>query len=1349
MGNIIGEPFRDYVDSQIKKRQLIHGKKNRSITEISYLNSTNAWAKLTSSVSLSQERLNLLKTSYGNPLVDNTIPGKDLAMNNVLFNGLTSVGNSYLGKDGKEKTSYRQVQRTKFLGKTQGAYGVGGNEFGIVPMPGIVSVDSKDLNRGSIKRSQVKIKAYNKHQFDLIDILYLRLGYTVFLEFGNNQYWDDKTNRLTKQRSTLIDTDFFKTNDNYYSLLEKMALKRKQTRGNYEAILGKIVNFSWTFTPEGTYDITLDIISIGDVIESLKINLPPIQSIGDPTKYANRQAALQNFKTSIAEDKEDFYTIYPQLKNQLKTWYDNTLNASTDNSINVKYYLTNDYDPGISVLTNQSFQYNINRVEDVVDAYGAIDILNFPQSTEETVLARDNVNKNIIDAIRFAIILPINGSYGGEYFTPSFYNKDQDNDPYYTQNFQNEVFYQYEYTRTGKTSNFRGIFDTEQYTILNSVGGSKSFYGQGSNSSNSRTDKPGRLKYYNKSAFGVDDDEVSLEDIENNYLKAQKVLFLNLDDRGGGFEGFETRIIQWFKWANAAGGAKDNQFKDNPEFASFNQELEYEKNKNRIYEWLYRVRKYYTGISDSDAEIQGGNVQPQKKYDENFGYIRFNEKRIGLVLNPYEASKRRLDPGITDPLTAPQAASLTNDYRKSLVKRWLEKVKFPNYSDSYGNIDFFVLDKISKDKEGYGDFNLSDRFRFFIRLKTLLEFLEEKVIPGIISSENEALSTSNQKIPLIKIDTDSNSNICYAIDNMVSSDIRTCLIRNDNFYTGAGNIKIFNGTPGIDYFFNNNVSDYIFGKPMNVYLNFEFVQTTLDSVTSVGEASLYEFLSKICDGINRSLGFVNNLEPIIDQETNTIRIIDQTPIPGIDQIAAALRDDDGNKVYPNFSKKNQTALEVFGYNPSNNQSNFVHKLGLTTSISKRYASMITIGATANGSVPGMEATAFSRWNKGVTDRIKPEIVDGGQDLVSFQEATIEAQNRQTRNNYIQFISMNGEQERFKILGLSEKGEINEIYVKNNPPIIENFYKYAQAKSSQTGSLESSVGFLPFNLQIDMEGISGMKIYQKVKVNTRFLPSNYPETLDFIITGVNHKLQNNAWSTTLSTQATSISKKQQNVEGINTAEYLIQTAKEFEKTKKKPFSFSNTEERFLPYIPEGYKTSYTFPFTNTYWDGFGDTGKPLTYKDAAQYLNSTHPNIGRSVFAILIAETRKNSKRTAFLQPGGNNFSGVQTDVGVWSGTSKNGLSGPITGQYGRTDSGGDLRAFAMFDTQEKFLDFMANRLTGKKFPKGDNANGWTERYLNSWVFLDLKSKNLKKYNELFPKKKAIYQTANRIYNKNI
>ena len=76
------------------------------------------------------------------------------------------------------------------------------------------------------------------------------------------------------------------------------------------------------------------------------------------------------------------------------------------------------------------------------------------------------------------------------------------------------------------------------------------------------------------------------------------------------------------------------------------------------------------------------------------------------------------------------------------------------------------------------------------------------------------------------------------------------------------------------------------------------------------------------------------------------------------------------------------------------------------------------------------------------------------------------------------------------------------------------------KGEQKGmDIESSVGFLPFNLKIDMDGISGIKIYNRVRVNTDFLPSNYPDTLEFIITQVNHKLSANGWITSLETIAT--------------------------------------------------------------------------------------------------------------------------------------------------------------------------------------------------------------------------------------
>ena len=39
-------------------------------------------------------------------------------------------------------------------------------------------------------------------------------------------------------------------------------------------MFGVISNFSWTFENDGSYSVRIDIISMGDVIESLKVNIP-------------------------------------------------------------------------------------------------------------------------------------------------------------------------------------------------------------------------------------------------------------------------------------------------------------------------------------------------------------------------------------------------------------------------------------------------------------------------------------------------------------------------------------------------------------------------------------------------------------------------------------------------------------------------------------------------------------------------------------------------------------------------------------------------------------------------------------------------------------------------------------------------------------------------------------------------------------------------------------------------------------------------------------------------------------------------------------------------------------------
>ena len=74
--------------------------------------------------------------------------------------------------------------------------------------------------------------------------------------------------------------------------------------------------------------------------------------------------------------------------------------------------------------------------------------------------------------------------------------------------------------------------------------------------------------------------------------------------------------------------------------------------------------------------------------------------------------------------------------------------------------------------------------------------------------------------------------------------------------------------------------------------------------------------------------------------------------------------------------------------------------------------------------------------------------------------------------------------------------------------------YDQINNTQTSSSFVNTGFIPFNMSITMDGLSGMKIYNKFNINTSYLPSNYPETCEFVIKGIEHKIEKNQWSTTL-------------------------------------------------------------------------------------------------------------------------------------------------------------------------------------------------------------------------------------------
>jgi hypothetical protein len=103
-------------------------------------------------------------------------------------------------------------------------------------MPGIISADIKTLTRGSLKKATVKLTANNKQQFDIIDLLYMRLGYTVLLEWGNSIYTKNGTDKNIL-RNTLVEEKFFKSFEiedegsagghSYFTFLKDIENKRK------------------------------------------------------------------------------------------------------------------------------------------------------------------------------------------------------------------------------------------------------------------------------------------------------------------------------------------------------------------------------------------------------------------------------------------------------------------------------------------------------------------------------------------------------------------------------------------------------------------------------------------------------------------------------------------------------------------------------------------------------------------------------------------------------------------------------------------------------------------------------------------------------------------------------------------------------------------------------------------------------------------------------------------------------------------------------------------------------------------------------------------------------------------
>jgi hypothetical protein len=216
------------------------------------------------------------------------LKGATLSQNFILEGGVLSdfARNLDRDKDGTAERVVRSVnqprasfprpgQRTN-LGYGDFAIGADANEdgFGIVPMPGIEDATIRTKSAyGSLREAKINFVCHNRRQLEVLEMLYMRPGYCVLLEWGwapfvdNDGKIQEGVTYVEGVTNGKIYTNAI-TQIEIYNAINKI---KEVSCGNYDGLLGFIKNFGFQARPDGGYNCFTELISMNEVIDSLKI----------------------------------------------------------------------------------------------------------------------------------------------------------------------------------------------------------------------------------------------------------------------------------------------------------------------------------------------------------------------------------------------------------------------------------------------------------------------------------------------------------------------------------------------------------------------------------------------------------------------------------------------------------------------------------------------------------------------------------------------------------------------------------------------------------------------------------------------------------------------------------------------------------------------------------------------------------------------------------------------------------------------------------------------------------------------------------------------------------------------
>lgn len=287
ISNVLGVKMPLWLYKQMMTRSKYNSLDDRSSnSNVRYLTGKTAWVRLVSSIDIIKEE----DRKYFIENMGLSLPSSDsLAKQFTLFAGTSKYEgpkSNYIRSGVFPGTYYEQDPESS----NYYAYGMLGSSevrtYGYRPMPGITNVTINTQGRlGSVRVATVNFKCWDKFQLDVMDALYFKLGYTMFLEWGQTYFYPSDTATTSvdgsQQSNFQLDTlqttetfsiDPFRDGLNKETMMESVADAIRMSEGNYDAMLGMCTNFNFTYNQEGGYDCSIKLMGLGVLGDSTKIN---------------------------------------------------------------------------------------------------------------------------------------------------------------------------------------------------------------------------------------------------------------------------------------------------------------------------------------------------------------------------------------------------------------------------------------------------------------------------------------------------------------------------------------------------------------------------------------------------------------------------------------------------------------------------------------------------------------------------------------------------------------------------------------------------------------------------------------------------------------------------------------------------------------------------------------------------------------------------------------------------------------------------------------------------------------------------------------------------------------------